>query len=69
MGAGVCRKRKDDGGFALLATPVRYGETGVKTFMVGPHGAVYDRDFGPDTTKIAASIQEFNPTEEWSPVE
>jgi hypothetical protein len=56
-------------GFAILATPVRYAETGVMTFMVGPHGVVYERDFGPDTTKIAASIQEFNPTEEWSPVE
>ena len=56
-------------GFAILAMPVKYAETGIMTFMVGPHGAVYERDFGPDTTKIAASIQEFNPTEEWAPVE
>jgi len=56
-------------GFAILATPVEYAETGIMTFIVGPHGVVYDRDFGPDTTKIAASIQEFDPTEEWSPVE
>ena len=56
-------------GFAILATPVKYAETGIMTFIVGPHGVVYDRDFGPDTAKIAASIQEFNPTEEWSPVE
>jgi len=56
-------------GFAILATPAKYAETGIMTFMVGPHGAVYERDFGPDTTKIAASIQEFNPTEEWAPVE
>ncbi len=56
-------------GFAILATPMKYAETGIMTFMVGPHGMVYERDFGPDTTKMAASIQEFNPTEEWSPVE
>jgi len=56
-------------GFAILATPVKYAETGIMTFMVGPHGVVYDRDFGPDTTKIAAPIQEFNPTDDWSPVE
>lgn len=56
-------------GFAILATPVKYAETGIMTFMVGPQGVVYERDFGPDTTKIAASIQEFNPTEEWAPVE
>ncbi len=56
-------------GFAILATPVKYAETGIITFMVGPQGVVYERDFGPDTTKITASIQEFNPTVEWSPVE
>jgi len=62
-------KGKMTDGFAILATPVKYADTGIMTFMVGPHGVVYDRDFGPNTTKIAASIQEFNPTEEWSPVE
>ena len=56
-------------GFALLATPVKYGETGIVTFMAGRDGAVYERDLGPDTVKIAASIREFNPTEDWSPVE
>jgi hypothetical protein len=56
-------------GFAVLATPVKYGETGIVTFMAGRDGTVYERDLGPDTVKIAASIQEFNPTEDWSPVE
>jgi hypothetical protein len=56
-------------GFAILATPVKYAETGIMTFMAGPHGVVYERDFGQDTSKIAASVQEFNPTEAWSPVE
>jgi hypothetical protein len=57
------------GGFAILATPVKYAETGVMTFMTGSDGIVYERDFGPDTVKVASSINEFNPTDDWSPVE
>ena len=60
---------KMTGGFAILATPVRYGETGIMTFMTGRDGVVYERDLGPDTATIAAYIQEFNPTDDWSPVE
>jgi hypothetical protein len=60
---------KMTGGFAILATPVKYAETGIMTFMSGVDGVVYERDLGPDTAKIAASIQEFNPTDDWSPVE
>jgi hypothetical protein len=60
---------KMTGGFAILATPVEYGETGIMTFMTGVDGVVYERDLGPDTAKIAASIQEFNPTDDWSVVE
>lgn len=60
---------KMTGGFAILATPVKYAETGVMTFMTGVDGVVYERDLGPDTAKIAASIQEFNPTDDWSMVQ
>lgn len=60
---------KMTGGFAILATPVDYADTGIMTFMIGSDGVVYERDLGPDTTKLAASIQEFNPTDDWSPVE
>ncbi|MFY9949273.1 MAG: DUF2950 family protein [Candidatus Sulfotelmatobacter sp.] len=60
---------KMTGGFAILATPVKYAETGITTFMTGVDGVVYERDLGPDTAKIAASIQEFNPTDDWSEVE
>jgi hypothetical protein len=60
---------KMTGGYAILATPVKYAETGIMTFMTGVNGVVYERDLGPDTKKIAASIQEFNPTDNWSPVE
>ena len=57
------------GGFAILATPVKYAETGIMTFMTGRDGLVYERDLGPDTAKVAASIQEYNPTDDWSEVE
>src|ERR1700678_4247829 len=57
------------GGFAILATPVNYGETGIMTFMSGVDGVVYERDLGPDTAKIAASIQAFNPSDDWLEVE
>lgn len=60
---------KMTGGFAILATPVKYRETGIMTFMLRGDGVIYERDLGPDTVKIAASIREFNPTNEWSPVE
>jgi Protein of unknown function (DUF2950) len=60
---------KMTGGFAILATPVKYAETGIMTFMVGRDGVIYERDLGPDTVKLAASIQEYNPTDDWSEVE
>jgi hypothetical protein len=60
---------KMTGGFAILATPVKYAETGIMTFMTGGDGVVYERDLGPDTVKIAASLQEYDPTDDWSPVE
>jgi len=53
------------GGFALLAAPAEYRKTGVKTFMVGPDGVVYQKDLGPDTLKIAKQIELFNPDKTW----
>jgi Protein of unknown function (DUF2950) len=56
-------------GFAVLAAPVKYAETGIMTFMISREGIVYERNLGPDTAKIANSIQQYNPDENWSPVE
>jgi hypothetical protein len=55
-------------GFALVAWPVSYGETGVMSFMVSSSGAVYERDFGPQTAKAVEAIKLFNPDEGWRPV-
>ena len=60
---------KMTGGFAILATPVKYAQTGIMTFMTGRDGVVYERDLGPDTVKIAPSIQEYNPTDDWLEVD
>jgi Protein of unknown function (DUF2950) len=56
-------------GFAILAMPLKYGETGIMTFMISREGIVYEQDLGPDTVKLAVSITEYNPDENWSPVE
>ena len=57
------------GGYALIAAPAEYGVTGIKTFMVGPQGIVYEKDLGPDTLKIARQIELFNPDSTWHPTE
>jgi hypothetical protein len=56
-------------GFALIAFPARYGDSGVMTFIVNRHGIVFEKNFGPDTTKIAGGIKEFDPDSGWNVVE
>jgi len=53
------------GGFALVAWPAKYRVTGVKTFMVGYDGVVYEKDLGPDTAKVASAIKRYNPDKGW----
>ena len=53
------------GGFALAAAPAQYRVTGVKTFIVGPSGIVYEKDLGPDTLKKFQSIDRYNPDKTW----
>jgi len=54
------------GGFALAAAPAQYRVTGVKTFMVGPNGVVYEKDLGPNTLKVFESMDRFNPDKTWA---
>ena len=56
------------GGFALVAAPAEYGETGVNTFIVSQDGVVYQKDLGPETLKAFQKIERFNPDDSWSPV-
>jgi hypothetical protein len=60
----VVRGRKI-GGFAAIAWPVSYGETGVMTFTVSHDGVVYEQDLGPGTSARAAAITRFDPGPGW----
>jgi hypothetical protein len=53
------------GGFALVAWPAEYRVTGVQTFIVSYEGTVYQKDLGPDTAKIAAAMELYNPDKSW----
>ena len=55
-------------GFAMIAYPAEYGESGVMTFIVNQNGVVYERDLGPQTAKLAPAIKAFDPGKGWKPV-
>jgi hypothetical protein len=57
------------GGFALIASPADYGNSGIKTFMTNLDGVVYEKDLGDDTEKLAKAINSFDPGEGWSKVD
>ena len=53
------------GGFALVAYPARWGNSGVMTFVVNQDGVVYEKNLGPETTALAANMRRFDPDESW----
>ena len=55
-------------GFALLAYPAEYGNSGVMTFMVNQEGIIYEKDLGEKTRSLAEAITVFNPDESWQEV-
>lgn len=57
------------GGFALVAAPADYERTGIKSFIVGYDGVVYEQDLGPETLEAFRAMERFDPDESWSPVE
>ena len=60
---------KMTGGFAVLAYPAKYGDSGVMTFLVNKDGVVLQKDLGKTTEQAAAAITEFNPDKSWTVVE
>ena len=58
-------KGKMIGGFALIAWPASYRNSGVMTFIVNHDGVVYEKDLGPDTAAAAGKITRFNPDSGW----
>jgi hypothetical protein len=57
------------GGFALVAYPADYGNSGVTTFIVNHAGTVYQKDLGGDTEARAKSMTSFDPDKTWTKVE
>lgn len=62
-------KGKMIGGFALLAFPAEYGNSGIMTFMVNHDGTVFEKDLGPKTAKLARKIEAFAPDQTWTKVD
>jgi hypothetical protein len=57
------------GGFALIASPAAYGNSGVMSFIVNQDGVVYEKDLGPETATIAAAIAAFKVDKSWRQTE
>jgi DUF2950 family protein len=57
------------GGFALVAYPAEYGNSGVMTFLVNHAGTVYQKDLGDRTEAIAGRLRAFDPDQTWKKVE
>ena len=57
------------GGFALLAFPAEYGNSGIMTFIVNQDGVVYQKDLGRNTASIAVAMKAFDPDPTWHKAE
>jgi len=53
------------GGFALVAYPAEWGNSGIMTFMVNQDGTVYEKNLGPKTEATARAMTVFNPDDSW----
>jgi hypothetical protein len=54
-------------GFAFVAYPAEYRNSGVMSFIVNQDGTVYEKDLGPDTEKIASGMSQYDPDKTWTP--
>jgi Protein of unknown function (DUF2950) len=62
-------KGKMIGGFALIAWPAEYGNSGVMTFLVSHAGTVYQKDLGESTAARVKSMTSFDPDKTWTKVD
>jgi hypothetical protein len=56
------------GGFALVAFPARWADSGVMSFLINQDGVIYEKNLGPDSAAAARAMTEFNPDESWRKV-
>jgi Protein of unknown function (DUF2950) len=59
---------KMTGGFAFVAYPAEYRNSGVMTFLVDQNGTVYEKDLGPQTADLAKQMKAYNPDKTWKAV-
>jgi len=57
------------GGFAFVAYPAEYGNSGIMTFIINQDGGLLQKDLGKTTSETATAMSEFGPDNSWSPVE
>ncbi len=57
------------GGFALVAYPLSWDQSGIMTFIVNQDGKIYQRNLGDKTARIAGSMKEYNPDSDWKLVQ
>ena len=55
-------------GFALVAYPAEYGNSGIMTFIVNQEGIIYEKDLDKDTPRIAEEMKIFDPDKTWKMV-
>ncbi len=56
-------------GFAYLAYPAKYDDSGIKSFMIDEQGVIFQKDLGKDTTTVAKAMTSFNPDPSWTPLQ
>ncbi|HUA97209.1 MAG TPA: DUF2950 domain-containing protein [Terracidiphilus sp.] len=57
---------KMTGGFAVVAYPAKYGNSGIMTFMVNQDGVIVQKDLGQTTEQVASAMTAFNPDQTWT---
>ena len=60
---------KMSAGFAFVAYPVEYRSSGVMTFIIDASGTIYEKDLGPNTTKLALAMTAYDPDSTWHQTE
>ena len=56
-------------GFALIAWPIEYGESGIMSFLVSHSGIVYEQNLGPEGSETAKNMPSYDPDTDWLPIQ
>jgi hypothetical protein len=54
------------GGFAMVAYPFSWGDSGIMTFIINQRNKIYERNLGSKSGEIAAAMSAFNPDKNWT---